>query len=106
MWQNNGIQGHGNFENGQGNYQLSYGGDDGFIPFSPGPQSQQYFQVQHLMPYTEIGDGYMSGDFQPEAGPYNNESFMQNQYVSSDDPVSIAKGLGLFMRVQWSKQYL
>jgi hypothetical protein len=93
MWPNNGFQGHGDFQQGQGNFQQNYS-DDGYIPFSPVAFGQQYFQnlrPSQGMPYNDLANSGQStpGEFQPEVGLYNEEAFVHNQFHGSDYPVSI-----------------
>jgi hypothetical protein len=93
MWPNNGFQGHGDFQQGQGNFQQNYS-DDGYIPFSPVPFAQQYFQnltPSQGMPYNDFANSEQStpGEFQPEVGLYNEDAFAHNQFRGSDGPVSI-----------------
>ena len=92
MWPNNGFQGHGDFQQGQGNFQQNYS-DDGYIPFSPVAFGQQYFQnlgPSQGMPYNDLANSGQStpGEFQPEVGLYNEEAFTHNQFRGSDCPVS------------------
>jgi hypothetical protein len=88
MWQNNGFGSNGQFQNGfnnQENYPPS--------PFgaSPGPPlaGQQYFPNQQIMMHYEDtnGEDFMSNDFQPEVGLYNEGAFMQNQFINTNSQV-------------------
>jgi hypothetical protein len=93
MWPNNGFQGHGDFQQGQGNFQQNYS-DDGYISFSPIQLGQQYFQnprPSQGIPYNDLSNSEQStpGEFQPEVGLYNEESFAHSQFRGSNGPVSI-----------------
>jgi len=93
MWPSNSFQGHADFQQGQGNFQQNYS-DDGYIPFSPVPFGQQYFQnltPSQGMPYNDLVNSEQStpGEFQPEVGLYNEDTFVHNQFRDSDGPVSI-----------------
>lgn len=92
MWQNNGFGNNGPFQN-------NFNQDD--YPPSPfggvsGPPGQQYFPIPHHPSMYEDpngGEGYMSDDFRPEVGLFNEGSFMQNQhqFVNSNVQVSLAQ---------------
>jgi len=108
MWPNNGFQGHGDFQQGQGNFQQNYS-DDGYIPFSPVAFGQQYFQNLRpsQMPYKDLANSEQStpGEFQPEVGLYNEEAFAHTQFRGSD-PVSIVTVERDFTFGLWSCQRL
>jgi hypothetical protein len=90
MWQNNGYVNNGNFPN-------SFNQDD--FPTSPftgstGVPGQQYFPPHphppNMMQFDNGNvEGYMSNDFQPEVGLYNERAFSQNQFASPHPQVRI-----------------
>ena len=95
MWQNNG------FGNGPGPpFQTTFNQND--LPFGGGgagtPLAGQQGFAQHqpnLMQFEDAnGEGFMGNNFQPEVGLYNQDAFMQNQYMSPQHQVSVVVELG------------
>jgi hypothetical protein len=101
MWPNNGFHEHENFQHnqsnlyqGQGNYQQPFL-DDGYIPFSPVPFAPPYFLqqsqsqgMQYNPPLTGSGQS-TPGEYEPQIDPYDSGAVVQNDFPSSDGPVSV-----------------
>jgi hypothetical protein len=89
MWPNNSFGNTGPFQN-------SFNPDEFTPPFAAGPSAGQPFfshQLQHQphpMQYEDDSDdNYITNDFQPEVGLYNESAYMQNQFNSPNNQVSI-----------------
>jgi hypothetical protein len=88
MWQNNGFGDNSSFQNGfnQENFPPS--------PFGAGlgtPLGQSFFPNQTDMMQYEggNGEGFMSNEFHPEVGLFNQAAYMQNQVINANGPVCI-----------------
>ena len=88
MWQNHGFGDNGSFQNNfnQENFPSS--------PFGAGsgtPLGQSFFPTQTDMLQYEggNGEGFISNEFHPEVGLFNQAAFMQNQVMNTNGPVRI-----------------
>jgi hypothetical protein len=88
MWQNHGFGDNGSFQNNfnQENFPPS--------PFGAGsgtPLGQSFFPNQTDMLQYEggNGEGFISNEFHPEVGLFNQAAFMQNQVMNTNGPVCI-----------------
>jgi hypothetical protein len=88
MWQNHGFGDNGSFQNNfsQENFPPS--------PFGAGsgtPLGRSFFPNQTDMLQYEggNGEGFISNEFHPEVGLFNQTAFMQNQVMNTNGPVCI-----------------
>jgi YTH domain-containing protein 1 len=92
MWQNNG------FGNGPGPpFQNTFNQNDfSSSPFGGGAGTplagQQIFAQHQPMQFEDAnGEGFAGNNFQPEVGLYNEDAFMQNQFMSPQQQVSFVE---------------
>jgi hypothetical protein len=82
MWQNNGYQSNGSYHNNfnENEYPTS--------PFTVG-SSTPMFSPDLMQFENSNGDGFISQEFQPETGLFNDGAYMQNQFLNSHLQVSV-----------------
>ena len=106
MWQNNGFGNNGQFPNGfnsQENFPSSLGAPLGQLAGGP-----QYFpNQQNMMQYDDSNDdGFMSNDFQPEVGIYNEGAFLQTQFINANPQVCVVEPPNPFSQLVQPRRFM